>query len=399
MLEEGGHARVNVAYGYAVIRLAARAAQALPQWRAHPRVAGLSLSDKWVCGWLRRAGLLRRRVTSVEKVPPHCGGRAMLEIQARIVAGGFAPCDVRSADETGVWYGAAPKNQYVGAGVRRGSAPPCNDRARFTAHLNGAADGTMHAPFFTVRCAATGPDLSGTRVLQGLRDAGGFGAAAGWSLREWRRVLTTRDRAGKPVTAEHVRPYLVHSPSGAVVTLNATAWMRTPEMCMWADVQLAPQQAASGRPMLIVMDNCGAHVTPAVDAVLRGHGIALELLPKNMTDALQVMDLVVNGPLKAVLRRRRSWALFAALQAHRLRVASASGADVAPLWAPPKPRLADGLHAVCNAHAVDFATPGFRAGMRRSFVSVGLAPLECGGATFAPYPAGRPRDLRPASPL
>ena len=293
----GGAPRVNVAYGYAVIRLAARLAQALPEWRAHPLVAGLEFSNKWVCGWLRRAGLRRRRVTSVEKVPPPAAAvdARMREIQARIVAGGFAPCDVRSADETGVWYGAAPKNQYVAAGTRRGVAPPSDDRARFTAHLNGAADGTMHAPFFIVRCAAVGPDLSGTRVLQGLRDAGGFGAAAGWSLREWRRVLTTRDRAGKPTTAEHVRPYLVHGPTGAVVTLNATAWMRTPEMCMWADVQLAPQQASSGRRMLVVVDNCGAHLTPTTEAVFREHGIALEALPKNMTDALQVMDLVVNG--------------------------------------------------------------------------------------------------------
>ena len=267
----GGAPRVNVAYGYAVIRLAARLAQALPEWRAHPLVAGLEFSNKWVCGWLRRAGLRRRRVTSVEKVPPPAAAvdARMREIQARIVAGGFAPCDVRSADETGVWYGAAPKNQYVAAGTRRGVAPPSDDRARFTAHLNGAADGTMHAPFFIVRCAAVGPDLSGTRVLQGLRDAGGFGAAAGWSLREWRRVLTTRDRAGKPTTAEHVRPYLVHGPTGAVVTLNATAWMRTPEMCMWADVQLAPQQASSGRRMLVVVDNCGAHLTPAVEAMFR----------------------------------------------------------------------------------------------------------------------------------
>ena len=123
------------------------------------------------------------------------------------------------------------------------------------------------------------------------------------------------------------------------------------------------------------------------------------MLPKNMTDAQQVMDLVVNGPLKAVLRRRRSWALFAALQAHRLRVAQAAsaasaagGAAAAPLWAPPKPRLADGLHAVCDAHAVDFATPAFRAGMRRSFVSVGLAPVEGGGgSTFAPRALAVPR--------
>lgn len=372
-------APVNVAYGYAVIRHAARLAAALPEWRAHPLVAGLAFSDKWVCGWLRRAGLRRRRVTSVDKVPPPAAvvDARMRDIRARIIAGGFAPCDVRSADETGVWYGAAPKNQYVGAGVRRGTAPPSDDRARFTAHLNGAADGTMHAPFCIVRCTASGPDLSGTRVLQRLRDVDGFNAGAGWSLREWRRVLTTRDRAGKATTAEHVRPYLVHSPSGAVITLNSTAWMRTAEMCMWADVQLAPQQAASGRPTLVVMDNCGAHLTPAVEAVFFEHAIALEFLPKNTTDEKQVMDLVVNGPLKAALRRRRSVALFAALQVHRERVhaARSSGdAAVLPRWAPPQPRLSDGLRAVFDAHLTDFTTPGFRAGLQRSFVTVGLAP-------------------------
>ena len=74
-----------------------------------------------------------------------------------------------------------------------------------------------------------------------------------------------------------------------------------------------------------------------------------------------------------MLRRRRTWALFAALQAQRLRLQAASanggGAAAAPLWAPPKPRLAYGPHAVCDAHAVDFATPCFRAGMWRSLAS------------------------------
>ena len=361
----------NIVYSYDVIRAAARAVRALPQWRADPRVARLAFSNKWVRGWLRRAGLRRLRVTSVEKVPPPAAAVAerMRAIVARIRAGRFAPCDVRSADETGVWLASLPKHQYVGAGVRRGTAPPADDHARFTVLLNGAADGTMHAPFCVVRCSAEGADLSKTRVLQRLRDVDGFNADAGWSLREWQRVLTTRSRTGQPTTVVHVRPYLVHSPSGAVITLNSTAWMRTAEVCMWADVQLAPQQAASGRPALIVVDNCGSHVTPAVEAVFREHGIALELLPKNMTHALQVMDLVANAPLKAALRRRRSAALFAAFQAHKLlQRAAESGAP----WAPPKPRLADALRAVFHTVAADFARPSFRRALQRTFVAVGL---------------------------
>ena len=379
---EGRERVVNVAYSYEVVRIAARTVQAGLKWAGHPLVSRLAFSNMWVRGWLRRAGLRRRRVTCVEKAVPSAAAieARMRAIQERIVAGGYELRDVRSADETGVWFGAAPRYQYVGAGVRRGSAPPSDDRARFTAHLNGSADGTMHPPFIIVRCSAAGRDLSGTRVLQGLRDVHGFDEVAGWSLREWRRELTTHERGGKAVTAEHVRPYLMHLPSGAVITLNATAWMRTPEMCMWADTQLAPQQAAARRPMLVVVDNAGAHCTAAVERVFREHGIALELLPKNVTDTLQVMDLVVNGPLKAALRARRAAALFAALQAHR----SVGGRGGAAAWTPPKPSVADALRGVMEAHAVNFFTPAFCAGLRRSFVAVGLAPVDQSSSGISP---------------
>jgi hypothetical protein len=39
--------------------------------------------------------------------------------------------------------------------------------------------------------------------------------------------------------------------------------------------------------------------------LVRRRGIAVEALPVNMTDLLQVMDLVVNGPLKEHMRRFR----------------------------------------------------------------------------------------------
>ena len=196
---EGNLKVVNTVYSYEVVRIAARAVQAAPQWAGHPLVSRLAFSNMWVRGWLCRAGLRRLRVTCVEKVVPPAEVIAarMRAIQERIVSCGFQPRDVRSADETGVWFGATPRYQYVGAGVRRGSAPPSDDRARFTAHLNGSADGTMHPPFLIVRCSVVGRDLSGTRVLQGLHDAHGFGEAAEWSLREWRCVLTTLERGGK----------------------------------------------------------------------------------------------------------------------------------------------------------------------------------------------------------
>ena len=140
------------------------------------------------------------------------------------------------------------------------------------------------------------------------------------------------------------------------------------------------QQAAARRPMLVVVDNAGAHCTAAVERVFREHGIALELLPKNVTDTLQVMDLVVNGPLKAALRARRAAALFAALQAHR----SVGGRGGAAAWTPPKPSVADALRGVMEAHAVNFFTPAFCAGLRRSFVAVGLAPVDQSSSGISP---------------
>ena len=91
--------------------------------------------------------------------------------------------------------------------------------------------------------------------------------------------------------------------------------------------------------MLVVVDNAGAHCTAAVERVFREHGFALELLPKNVTDALQVMNFVVNGPLKAVLRECRAAALFTVLQAYR----GSGGGAGSETWLPLRPHLADGL--------------------------------------------------------
>ena len=48
-------------------------------------------------------------------------------------------------------------------------------------------------------------------------------------------------------------------------------------------------------------------------------GIAIENLPPNMTDLLQVMDLVVNGPIKADIRRAHIQAIFDYFQSWKIR--------------------------------------------------------------------------------
>jgi len=140
--------------------------------------------------------------------------------------------------------------------------------------------------------------------------------------------------------------------------------------------------------VLLVGDGCGSHKTPAVVAAIEREGLALELFPPNMTDILQPMDLTVNGPLKAAIRRARCKALFYYFQGWRLKHALAQLGvpeglrDSVPLpaYKPPMPTLEDGLRTLFATLNERFTTPEFRDGLRRTFQHVGLAPVDDLGA-------------------
>eukprot|EP00961_Rhodomonas_salina_P270022 3648049-Rhodomonas_salina.3 len=97
------------------------------------------------------------------------------------------------------------------------------------------------------------------------------------------------------------RPYLLHT-DGTVITCQKKAWMDTAGICMWVDLILKQWLEKNGCPewgVLLTWDHCGPHMTHAVLETLKDHKIWVLCLPKCMTDWLQVMDLVVNGPYKA----------------------------------------------------------------------------------------------------
>jgi hypothetical protein len=73
---------------------------------------------------------------------------------------------------------------------------------------------------------------------------------------------------------------------------------------MFADVVINSNYVVkieSGR-RLLQMDNCGSHKTDAIVKLFHELGVDMALLPLNMTDLLQVLDLVVNAPIKAHIR-------------------------------------------------------------------------------------------------
>jgi hypothetical protein len=369
----------NTAYSYDIIRHAAKDIKDKDEWKDIANVKDLTFSNCWVNSFLHRNSLRRLRVTTTAKpAQPTAVVQAHMEgVQAAITDGGYEPAELVNADETGFFYGMAPMNQYVPADAERGIAPAGNDKARFTVMMAGAADGTILPTFSIIKNSVEGADQSGSKVLDDkhLMAEPGFAPADGWEYRTWEKTLTWTVK-GTMSTVTYKRNYIINRTSYHVITAHPTAWMDSIGMIMWIELVLGPWAARTGGRKLLTMDNCGPHSVPAVRDAFAANNIELHLLPPNLTSELQVMDLVVNGPLKAAIRRERCRALHNDFLLWKGKWAMellkpAAERRLQP-FSPPKPTLSAGLSTLFKTVANEFTAPKFREGMRRCFVSVGL---------------------------
>ena len=120
---------------------------------------------------------------------------------------------------------------------------------------------------------------------------------------------------------------------------------------MYFDLMLGPHFAARRGKGLRIWDNCGPHGVKAVEERATARGIKLAPLPKNMTDKLQEMDLVANGPFKYGMRRERTSQIFDYFQSWKIKrlqeLAKPEDERVLPPFSarPSLPRL-----QVCSWH-------------------------------------------------
>jgi hypothetical protein len=77
------------------------------------------------------------------------------------------------------------------------------------------------------------------------------------------------------------------------------------------------RHCSADKKFLLWMDNCGTHHVKSLQPLWDAANIQVQFLPKNMTFALQPLDLVVNGPLKAYVRKMRAQRIFAYFQSYR----------------------------------------------------------------------------------
>ena len=118
-------------------------------------------------------------------------------------------------------------------------------------------------------------------------------------------------------------------------------------------------------------------------------------LPPNMTQFLQVLDLVVNGPLKAHLRHLRAQNLLTYFKSYKLlynaELEKEENIRVMPKWSPPKPSVQECILKVIEllSDGGDLTTPKAKASITRTFILTGNIQNDDG--EFVPFtykPAG-----------
>ena len=161
---------------------------------------------------------------------------------------------------------------------------------------------------------------------------------------------------------------------------------------MWFAVVIKPVKEKIGK-MLLWCDNCGSHKTSCVYETIEEIGVDIAFLPKNMTGELQVLDLVVNGPLKAHMRKNRANALYASSQEYKARREENNNLPALQRksleFEPPKPTQIGGMLDKFRLFKEEFTEEKFKECIKRTFIKTGALPInyDCDIATpnFAIY--------------
>ena len=355
--------------------------QASGRWINDEKIQALEFSSHWVRKLLTRANMRRRKITTDDKNVP-----SDEEITRIMNIGQKMYIDFRhnrdttiNMDETAFTYAIGPEYMYC---------PPDQQRAqnigipntflRITAVVAVSANGQFLPLFIIIKHSVSSedrPDQSGMRVIRDLHSKNkGFGVDDGWDLIKWTKELTI-----KGITENHACYYIINKVTGNVITSQFKAWNDSVRMIMWLETIIKPLKEKLGK-LLIWFDNCGCHKTAVVDDVISELGVQIACLPPNMTGVLQVLDLVVNGPLKAHTRNLRGARIVECFQDFIKQYKEESVKDVhvrtLPTFHPPKPEMLQGIQDLFDLIAGGFTEQKFIDGVRRSFVSTGCAPLD-----------------------
>ena len=104
----------------------------------------------------------------------------------------------------------------------------------------------------------------------------------------------------------------------------------------------------------------------------------MALLPPNMTDVLQVIDLVLNGPIKQHIRTIRAERIVAYFRELKAKLQADPRNPGLQKFDPPKATMKQGILDVIKLFETTFSQEKFAEGVRRSFENTGMIPSASG---------------------
>ena len=368
-------------YTYAIIIQAAKVTQSSERWCGAEKINALMFSSKWVRSFLNRANMRRRKITTDDKVVPSDEEiiRIMSIGQKIYKDFGHTKDTTINMDETAFTYAIGPEHMYCPPDQNRAqNIGVPNTKLRITAVVAVSGNGDFVPLFIIIKhsvSSADRPDQSSMRVIRDLhKKDDGYGVSDDWELILWSRELTV-----KGVTDMHKCYYIINKYTGHVITSQYKAWNDSIRMIMWLETVVKPLKNRLGK-LMIWFDNCGCHKTTMVDEVIGELDVQIACLPPNMTGVLQVLDLVVNGPLKAHTRNLRGARIVECFQSFIKLYADELVKNiqerVLPVFEPPKPEMMQSVQDLFDLMADGFKLPKFVDGVKRSFISTGCVPYN-----------------------
>ena len=401
----------SIAFSYLIVQQRALKVQQLPHWHSDERVQKLKFSLNWVFHFLKRMNFSRRRITtdgkaeiSVEEVR-----RLMKVSQDEILASGYNASQILNLDETALNFAIGPTYAYLPIKQARAIGQACNTKARVTLIPTVAADGQFLPLMFILKHSQSSdlkPDQTSMKVVKNLFKKPGFSSRDGWTSGIWqRKLMMINKKTKKEVPVTHKVFYIQHgntsfyttyssvmflSATGHVITSQCRAWNDSIRMAMLIDLIIGIWARDHGK-LFLWMDNCGSHKTSCLSEVYENARTKVGYLPPNMTSKLQVLDLVVNGPIKSHIRGLRAKRIGEYFDEHRANCAAERqkplGLRNMPELDIPKPSLEQCIKDLMHLFSNDFRTDKFRQGIQKSFLSTGtmFSISESGERSFVIY--------------
>ena len=270
----------------------------------------MKFTNKRIKSFLLRGRLTRRKITREDKeVPTHEEIAHTLSIgQEVLVKNGHTAQSCYNFDETAFTWAIGPTHVYCPINQARATnIGISNTKLRITAIIAVNAECSFAPIMLIIEYSVSSerrPDQTRMTVVRDSNKKAGFTVEDEWKLRQWSRELTIN-----VITATHKILYIIHEETGHVITSQMKAWNDTIRMILWFEFLIQPIKEKIGK-MILWCDNCGSHKTTYVMDIIREIGVDVVFLPKNMTGELQVLDMVVSGPLKAHIRTNRANRLY-----------------------------------------------------------------------------------------